>query len=53
MQLGIITLPWELLIHVLSLLNLQDFVNLKRASSQLSKILEDESMSREAVKARR
>lgn len=50
MSRGIAGLPLELLINVVSHLNLEDFVNLKMASSKIYPLLDNESLSRELVK---
>lgn len=43
-------LPLELLINVVSHLNLEDFIHLKLASGELFQLLNNESLSREMVK---
>lgn len=53
MPIRVATLPLELLINVVSFLNLEDFVNLKNSSEELGRILHNESISREAVKVSR
>lgn len=46
---GVATLPLELLINVVSFLNLEDFVNLKSTEKTLWRTLQNESISREIV----
>lgn len=50
MSRGVAGLPLELLINVVSHLNLEDFINLKLASGELFQLLNNESLSREMVK---
>lgn len=52
MPLGVSTLPLELLINVVSFLNLEDFVNLKSTEKTLWETLQNESISREIVQVR-
>lgn len=47
---GLASLAWELLISIVSYLNLQDFINLKTARLNLFRLLDSESISREIVK---
>lgn len=50
MPLGVASLPLELLINVVSFLNLEDFVNLKSSEKPLWRNLQNESISRDIVK---
>lgn len=50
MSRGIAALPLELLINVISNINLEDFVNLKTARMELFRLMDHESLSRGIVK---
>ena len=47
---SITVLPFEILVNVVSYLNLEDFVNLKCSKKELFEILNSERISRAAVK---